>query len=98
VLLPRLLLGAVAAVEATGGGAERAVMAGIVAGDPADYGAFQAAFGVGGRCCRERENGDGENGEYGSHDAALQKEGRTVNGGRVARFRIAYRIPRMRGV
>jgi hypothetical protein len=44
LLLPLLFLGAVAAVEATGGGAEHAVMSGIVTGDAADHGAFQAAF------------------------------------------------------
>jgi hypothetical protein len=50
----------VVAVEAAGGGAEHAVMAGIVAGDAADHGALDAALGVG-RCCRrKRERGDGE--------------------------------------
>jgi hypothetical protein len=49
LLLPRLLLGAMAAVEASGGSAKHAVMAGIVTGDAADHGAFQAAFGVGRR-------------------------------------------------
>src|SRR4051812_21563123 len=43
--LPILFVGAVAAVGAAGDGAEYAVMAGIVAGDAADRGAFQAAFG-----------------------------------------------------
>ena len=47
LLLPLLLVGAMAAVEASGGGAEHAVMAGKVTGDAADHGAFQAALGVG---------------------------------------------------
>ena len=50
LLQPLLLLGAVAAVEAAGGGTEHAVMAGIVTGNAADHGAFQAALGVGRRC------------------------------------------------
>ena len=53
--LPILFVGAVAAVEAAGGGAEHAMVAGIMAGDAADHGAFQAAFCVGGRCGCKRE-------------------------------------------
>jgi hypothetical protein len=60
--LPVLLVGAVAAVGATGDGAEHAMMAGIVTGDTADHGAFQAAFCIGGRRC-ECQRGYGENGE-----------------------------------
>ncbi len=63
VLLPRLLVGAVAAVEAAGGGAEPAVMSGKVPGDAADRGALEAAPGIGGGRCREREHrGGGKNG------------------------------------
>src|SRR6266446_5568244 len=40
----RLLLGAMAAISAAGERADGAVMSGIVAGDAADHGAFQAAF------------------------------------------------------
>jgi hypothetical protein len=43
-------------------------MAGIVTGDTADHGAFQAAFGIGGSR-RECQRGHGENGEWSSHDA-----------------------------
>src|ERR1700761_2149306 len=43
-LLAILLVGAVAAVKATGGGAEQAVMAGKVAGSAADHGALDAAL------------------------------------------------------
>ena len=41
LLLARLLLGVVTAVEAAGGGAERAVMTGIVTGDAADRRPFR---------------------------------------------------------
>nr|BCE42800.1 hypothetical protein XF3B_78310 [Bradyrhizobium diazoefficiens]BCE95139.1 hypothetical protein XF10B_79370 [Bradyrhizobium diazoefficiens]BCF64793.1 hypothetical protein XF18B_77410 [Bradyrhizobium diazoefficiens] len=60
--LPFLFLGVVPAVEAAGGGAEDAVMAGIVAGDAADDGALDAALGVGGggRTADEKRGGDGE--------------------------------------
>src|SRR6185312_15118270 len=44
LLLAILLVGAVAAVEAAGGGAEHAVMAGVMAGDAADHGALEAAL------------------------------------------------------
>src|SRR3984893_4901058 len=67
-LPPLLLVGAVAAVGAAGDSAKHAVMAGIVTGDTADHGAFQAAFGIGGRR-RECQRGHGENGEWSSHDA-----------------------------
>ena len=46
--LALLLLGMVPAVEAAGGGAEQAVMTGIMAGDAADDGTLDAALGVGG--------------------------------------------------
>jgi hypothetical protein len=63
----------VAAVGAAGDGAEYAVMAGIVARDAADCGAFQAAFCRGGGCggC---ERGDGEDGGEGFHDGGLRKD------------------------
>ena len=53
------LLGMVAAVEAAGGGAEHAVMAGIMTGDTADDGALDAALGVGGRCRGQNKCGGG---------------------------------------
>jgi hypothetical protein len=62
VLLLFLLSGAVAAVEAAGGSSEPAVVAGIVTGDAADRCTLQAAFGLGGNG-RERERGDGEQGD-----------------------------------
>src|SRR4051812_50190742 len=57
-----------AAVETAGGGAEDAVMAGIVAGDAADDGALDAALGVGGggRATDEKCGGDGGEGFHGS--------------------------------
>ena len=58
-LLAVLLFRAMAAVETAGRGAEHAVVAGIVTGDAADHGAFQAAFGVG-RTGGQRQRGDGE--------------------------------------
>ena len=57
LLLARLLLGVVTAVEAAGGGAEHAVMAGVVTGDAADRRPFQAALGVGRRQRNRRERG-----------------------------------------
>ncbi len=67
-----LFVGAVAAVGAAGDGAEHAVMAGIMAGDAADRGAFQAAFGVGGGGYG-REGCDGEEGGEGFHGGAPVK-------------------------
>ena len=52
-LLPLLFLGAMAAIEATGGRAEHAVMAGIVSGHAADDSALQASLRLGDR--RQRE-------------------------------------------
>ena len=49
LLLALLLLGAMAAVGASGESADHAMMSGNVTGDAADRGAFQAAFGVGRR-------------------------------------------------
>src|SRR6185437_5254708 len=74
-----LLRGAVMAVEAAGGGAEHAVMAGNMAGDAADDGALDAALGVGGRHRRQRERGDGNSGECGFHDAYLRMKSRIPN-------------------
>ena len=59
MLLPRLLLGVVAAVGAAGDGAEHAMMAGIVTGNAAHRRALQAALGVG--CVGgQRQGRDGE--------------------------------------
>src|SRR6266849_3226365 len=58
--LARLLLGAIAAVGASGESADRAVMSGIVAGDAADHGAFQAALCVGRRGRSHGERGESE--------------------------------------
>jgi len=41
-----LLVGVVAAVEAAGGGAEHAMVTGVMAGDATDDGALDAALGV----------------------------------------------------
>ena len=49
----------VAANEASGGGAEHAMMSGVMAGDAADRGALQAALGVG-RTCRKRKRRESE--------------------------------------
>src|SRR3954447_13022606 len=59
--LALLFVGAVAAVGAAGDGAEHAVMAGVMAGDAADRGAFQASFGVSRR-------GERRKGGYGDED------------------------------
>jgi hypothetical protein len=58
-LLQLLLPGVAAAVDASGDGAEHAVMAGIVTGDAADRCALQAALGVG-WFGSQRERRDGE--------------------------------------
>ena len=68
-----LLIGAVAAVEAAGGSAQQAVMAGIVAGDAADGRALEAALGVG-RRGDDRQRGDGGDCECGLHDAISGNE------------------------
>ena len=61
LLLPLqfLLFGVAAAVNASGDGAEHAVMNGIVTGDAADHRALQAALGIG-RIRSQRERGSGE--------------------------------------
>src|SRR5258708_40208671 len=65
VVLVILFVGTVAAVGATGDGAEHAVVSGIMTGNAADHGALQAALGGGRRGGNERERGDGENGGRG---------------------------------
>src|SRR5260221_6556490 len=65
VVLVILFVGTVAAVGATGDGAEHAVVSGIMTGNAADHGALQAALGGGRRGGNERERGDGENGGLG---------------------------------
>ena len=57
--LPLPLVGVVAAIEAAGGSAEHAMMAGIMTGDTADDGALDAALGVGGRCRGQNKCGGG---------------------------------------
>src|SRR5512135_840659 len=59
LLLLLLLIGAMTAVDAARGGAEQAVMAGIVAGDAADHRSLDAALGVGGLGGQQRARGDG---------------------------------------
>src|SRR6185437_12734741 len=62
-LLARVFLGLVMADGAAGGGAEQAVMPGIVAGDPADDRTLDAAFGLrrGARC---HNGADGRGGNH----------------------------------
>ena len=60
LLLPRLLLGVVTAVEAAGGSSKKPVVTGIMTGDAANGRALQAALGVGGRRSRQRERGDSD--------------------------------------
>ena len=68
LLLPFLLLGAVAAVETAGGSAEQTVMTGIMTGDAADHGTLQAPLGFGGTGGRNRKSrGDKKSGD-GFHD------------------------------
>ncbi len=62
LLLPLLLPGAVAAVEAAGGRTKQTVMTGIMASDAADHGALQAAFSLS-AIGREGERGNDE--QYG---------------------------------
>ena len=59
LLLPLLLLGAMATVEAAGSGTKHAVMTGIMTGDAADHGALQATLGLG-AFGRDGERGDDE--------------------------------------
>jgi hypothetical protein len=73
LLLAFLFLGLVATVEAAGGGAEQAVMAGIVTGNTANRGAFEAPLGVGRRDGCRRKRGDGEQGGKGFHVGSLLK-------------------------
>ena len=85
-LLARLLLGVVPAVEAAGGGAEHAVVAGIVTGDAADRRPFQAALGVGGRRRNRHERGSGEQQSGNFHDGVLLRSGRSLNRAAPLRF------------
>ena len=62
---------AVAAVEAAGGGAEHAVMAGIMAGDPADDRTLDSALGVGRRARGNGKHGNGDGGKCGLHVGSL---------------------------
>jgi hypothetical protein len=61
-----------AAIEAAGGGAEHAVMAGIMAGHAADDGTLDAALRVGGGSGSQRKDGDGNSGECDLHDGYLR--------------------------
>src|SRR6185369_17143377 len=69
-----LFVGAVPAIGAAGDGADDAVMSGIVTGDAANHGAFQATLGISGRSGNDRQRCGGENGGCGFHDAASPKE------------------------
>jgi hypothetical protein len=73
-VLPRLLFGAVTAVETAGGRTKHAVMAGIVTGDAADHRALQAALGVGaaGRKRQRRDSEQSGNGLHGSDPHEIQ--------------------------
>src|SRR5216684_3440410 len=79
LLLALLHFRAVAAVGASGESADRAVMSGIVAGDAADHGAFQAAFCVGRRGGSHSERGQGKKCEQGFHDAVSPEGVRGFN-------------------
>jgi hypothetical protein len=83
-----LLVGVVAAVEAAGGGAEYAVMTGIVAGDTADHGALEAALGVGRRGRGGQDKCGGGQCDQGFHDAISRrlKGTRITNRRRRSRF------------
>jgi hypothetical protein len=63
LLLTFLILGAVAAIEAAGGSTQPAVMTGVVAGNPADYRAFEAALRLGGRGRERKRRGHKTNDE-----------------------------------
>jgi hypothetical protein len=71
LLLTILLLGAMPAIEAAGGGTEHAVVTGIMAGDAADDGALDAALGLGSLGGKQRQRRDGH-GKHGLHDRAPQ--------------------------
>jgi hypothetical protein len=68
LLLARLPVRGVAAIEAAGGGAEHTVMTGEMSGSASDDGALDAALSIGGGSGRERQRGDSERSKYGSHD------------------------------
>ena len=82
-----LFVRAVAAIGAAGDGADDAVMSGIVTGDAANHGAFQAALGVGGSS--SGQGCDGEEGGKGFHGGVLRKKCRGHNGQRRHQFRFA---------
>ena len=79
LLLPFPLVGGVTAVEAAGGGSEHAVVTGKMSGSAADDGALDAALGVGSGG-RQRQRGDGERSEHGSHDDVSEVDGCSLNG------------------
>jgi hypothetical protein len=58
ILIPLLLIGAVAAIETAGCGAEHAMMTGVVTGDATDQRSLDAAPGLGGLRRRQREYGN----------------------------------------
>src|SRR4051794_6986923 len=68
VLLPVLLIGVMAAVETAGGSTQQAVMAGVMARDATDHGAFEAALGLGGRREEQCDGGNGQGEDQGFHD------------------------------
>src|SRR5689334_19749531 len=68
LLLARLPVGGVAAIEAAGGGAKHAVMTGEMSGSASEDGALDAALRVGGGSGRESQCGDSECSKYSSHD------------------------------
>ena len=70
LLLTLLLLGAVAAIEAAGGGAKHAMVTSVMTGDAADCGALQATLGFG-ALGRNGERGNNEQCGYDFHDGAF---------------------------
>jgi hypothetical protein len=66
LMLPVLLIGAMAAIGASGDRAEHAMMSRVMPGDAADHGALQAPLGV--SCSRsEGQRGNGEQQASGFH-------------------------------
>jgi hypothetical protein len=68
LLLPRLPVGCVAAIEAARRSAKHAVVTGEMSGGTSDDGALDAAFGIGGGGRRECQRSDGERSKEDSHD------------------------------